>query len=308
MNFEALLEQLDINKNKNYFLNDKNKKNMSGILYFNDDTYEQQANFLDNIEKESLYTVKTSFNVVKEENIDNFKNLSFKIKTHIDLNKYNLNGKFYNITECLMNVLDFYNYNSRNLFFKKLLREFDIYKLYKKYNYRKLVKKSLLRKMLQEKNDEDEIIIQLMSDYLNINLILFSNNEMKVYSKDRIYEIYRPTIFIYKYNKIYYFLSDKQEKKIFTSDDKINLRIKKYFICESIKNIKKEETQKNIKDKIVKKDISRPKLVDFKKLKVVELRNLCIQYNIPIKEKGKNGKMKNVVKKILIEKLKMVLK
>ena len=314
MEFSALLKQLDnfTEENKNMFTN-KNTKDISGILYFDQDEYQSNPNFLQNNDKNSLYVFNVD-NMEKNTTENDYKKLSFNVKIHIDINKYNLSMKYNNLTECLMNVLDFYNYNAKKLFFKELLREFDIYKLYKKFNYKKLVKKTILRKSLIKNNDNDSYVRQLLSDYLNINLIIFSNNEIKTYCKENHYEMYRPSIFIYKYNNTFQYLSNKKDIKIFTSDDKINIVFSKYFYCKEIikRNIEKEQKiieNKKQQEKQIKKEqkIQQTKLVNFSKMKVNDLRNLCKQYHIATTEIGKNGKVKNIIKKVLIEKLKLVL-
>jgi len=318
MDFSSLLKQLDnfSEENRKTFCNtnknDKKAKDISGILYFNEEEYQNNPNFLEKNDTESLYTIKTDLNEKKNEIKEEYKNFSYYVKIHTDINNYNLSFSYQNITECLLNVLKYQNYNAKNIFFKKLLREFDVYKLFKKYNYKRQFKKSELRNSLINKEDNNDMIRQFLSDYLNINLIILTNTKINTYCKDNQYEIFRPTIIIYEHENKFSYISDKiEDKNIFTSEDNINLKLAKYFLSNEVIKSFEEKNKQTIMETLKKKEEeekSRPKLVDFKKLKVTELRSLCLQYHIPIQEMGKNGKMKNIVKKELIEKLEMVLK
>ena len=142
-------------------------------------------------------------------------------------------------------------------------------------------------------------------------MVIVKNTELKTYCKENIYELYRPTLVTYEYDGAYYLVSDKvEDNSIFTSDDYINLKLNKYFFTKDIieqSKQKKEQTVLEALEKQKEEEKKTPKLVDFKKLKVAELRSLCLQYHIPIQEMGKNGKMKYVVKKELVEKLKIIL-
>jgi len=315
MDFSTLLQQLDnfSEDNKKYFCNNKNDRNtkdLSGILYFNQEQYQQGANFLENLEEEELFTVRTEDDKVEEKK-DDYKQLSFKVKVHIELEKYNMSTKYFNLTDCLMKVLDYYNYNAKSIFFKKLLRDFDMYNLFRKNNYKKIMKRADIRKALIENNDESQHVKQLLADYLNINLVIFTNTDIETYCKDRNYEIYRPTILLYKHTDSYNVLLNKiTNKGIFVSEDEINLRMAKYFYTTEVVTKSKKKKEKTILEQLQKKkeeEKVKPKLIDFNKMKVSDLRNLCVQYHIPIQEKGKNNKMKYIVKKVLVEKLKLVL-
>lgn len=314
MDFSALLKQLDrvSEQNKNTFCNknNRNAKDISGILFFNDEEFQSNTNFLENNDQEALFAIKTDDEEKKVE-IEAYKKLSQKVKLHIDLEEYNLSHKYSNLTECILSVLKYYNYNAQNLFFKKLLKDFDIHKLFKKYAYRKQIKKSILRKLIINKKDNDNNVRQLLADYLNINLIILTNTEISTYCKDKVYEIFRPTVIIYEYNGSFNSISDKiTNKRVFTSDDYVNMKLMKYFINKDLLSYQKKKKEQSVIEALKKKkeeEKKAPKLVNFKKLKVAELRKLCEQYHITTKEKGANGKMKNIVKKVLIEKLKIIL-
>jgi len=312
MDFTSLLQQLDnvSFNNQAMFSDKKNNNDISGIMYFDDEEYTQNANFLDDNDTQTLYEIKNS-NIDNEVKVvDTFKQLSQKVSSHIDLEKYNLSRKFDNLTDSILNVLKFYNYNGKNIFFKKLLKDFDVLKLFKKFNYKKQIKKKVLRDLIINKEDTNDSVRQILVDYLNINLVVLSNEELKTYCKDGAFELFRPTIIIYEYNNTFHSLEDKiTNNSIYTSEDHINLRLKKHMINKDIikyKQEKKESVIKSMKKQEKPKEKSKTPLVDFKKMKVSDLRNLCEQYHIQTKEKV-NGKMKNILKKVLVEQLKIIL-
>ena len=146
MDFSALLQQLDqvAEQNNNIFCNknknDRNSKDISGILYFNDEEFQMGANFLDNNTTEPLYAINANKVEQKEEKQNTYKQLSQKVKIHIDLDDYNLSHKYSNLTDCLLSALKYNNYNGKNVFFKKLLKMYDVRNLHKQYNYKKQIK------------------------------------------------------------------------------------------------------------------------------------------------------------------------
>lgn len=286
MDYSILFKKLEekSTQNKNIF------KNINNILYFNEDKYLPNANFLQDNNTKILFDMKNNTQDVIEKKEDTFKKISNKVKMHIDLDKYNLNKKLDNITECILNVINFYDLNCKNIFFKKLLKDYDTFNLYKKYKCKGIRKKEL-RNFLIKKEEENIHVKQFIVNYLNINLILFTNNDIKIFGKDSQFEIYRPTIIIYFNNGYYYYLSNKNNKKIFTSTDYINLKLKKKEINENIKNYKLTN-----------------KKVDFnvlKKMKVKELYAYCNNRNINIKIEKKNKKgFKYMIKKDILNLLK----
>ena len=316
MDFTALLQKLDnvSFENQSVFA-DKKNNDISGIMYFDDEEYTQNANFLDDNDTVTLYEIRNKDIGERENKIDTFKHLSQKVSTHIDLEKYNLSKKFDNLTDSVLNVLKFYNYNGKNIFFKKLLKDFDVLKLFKKFAYKKQIRKKVLRDLIIKKEDNNDSVRQILVDYLNINLVILTNEELKTYCKEGTFELFRPTIMIYEHNNIFHSLSDKETgNSIYTSGDHINMRLKKYMLNKEILRHNVEEKQdviKSMKKQVVpkKKSVEKPTapvLVDFKKMKVVDLRSLCEQYHIQTKEIV-NGKSKNVLKKVLVEKLKIIL-
>ena len=312
MDFTALLQKLErsTKENKQIFSDKKRNNDITGILYFDDEEYTSNANFLDDNDTETLYEIRAKMEEEEKLEEERFKQLCNKVKIYIELEEYNLSKKFDNLTDSILNVLKFYNYNGKNLFFKKLLKEFDVVKLYKKFNYKKQIKKTLLRNLIVKKEDTHDGVKQLLVDYLNINLVVVRNVELQTYYKEGTYELYRPTILIYEYDNMFYSISDKiTNNSVFTSDDRINMVLQKYTLNQELLSKKKEEsvieTMKKVAvEKKVKKKVE--PLVNFKKMKVGELRNLCEQYHIATKEVV-NGKNKNILKKDLVAQLKIIL-
>lgn len=306
MDFSSLLQQLDnisVDNQQTY-------KEVTGVLFFNEEEFQNNVNFLNDNEATDLYTIKQE--IVKEvKKVDTYKQLSQKVKIHIDLEQYNISHKIGNLSEAILSVLKFLNYNAKNLFFKKLLKEFDIYNLFKKFNMKKTIRKKAMRKLLLERNDNDIATRQFLADYLNINLVILTNADLNIYCKENTFEVYRPTIIIYEYEGNFHTMSDKiSNNSIFTSEDHVNMRLMKYFLNKEIivgkekksvlEAIQKEEP---VKQKSVKK--TEPDLIDFSKQKVAELRMMCGVHSINIKIPKANGKgTKFMNKKQMVEELK----
>jgi hypothetical protein len=184
MDLKNLLKHFEKIENKQIYCN-KSKEDISGILYFNEDTFQENSNFLEtNENNDKLYSIK------KEEHLnikqkDNFKNFSYYINHYIDFDKYNFSKSYNTITDCILNILKYdYNYG-RNLFFNMLLKKYDQLNLFKLYNYKKFIKKNKLRSYLINKEDNNEYIKQLYADYLNLNIVIFTNDKFKLFYKDR---------------------------------------------------------------------------------------------------------------------------
>lgn len=307
MDLKDLISYFDVmNNNQRFYCNKNSDNDISGILYFSEEKFKKNSNFLENNINDKLYIKKNKENNIKI-NADNFKNFNYYIRHYIDFDKYNFSKSYNNITSCILNIINYNNINGINLFFKKLLKEYDIYNLFNTYNYKKLIKKDILRNLIIHHEDHKKIMKQLFADYLNLNIIIFSNDKMKTYYKNQVYEKFRPTILIYKYNHKYYYLSDKKDNnKLFLSNDDINNILLVKNINDSIINYKSNktiETEKKvetIETKTNVKKVETIKKINYSKLSVKELRELCLKKNIPIKEKRDN-KLKYILKKDLIK-------
>lgn len=273
---------------------------VKAVMYFDDTDY-VQSNYNEKGSSDRFY------DVVKDEQIteDTFRKLKTIVSQFIELEKYSLEQKRDNLTECILDNIKYTNIDAKNVFFKKMCKDYDIFNFYTKWNYRKIVKRDTIRKALFNKNDNDEYVRQLLSDYLGINIIVFTNDEIRFYCKGLEYEIYRPTVYIYEHEDSFYTMI-KDSSGLFTSEDSQNFKIRQYFINkEIVEYTKKEEDVKpNNLEKIVKTKTV-PPTSDYNKMKVGQLRELCDKKNLSYKVAKKSGKgMKNMTKKEIIVMLK----
>lgn len=300
MNYQDLLKQLDTHSQRNsgYFCNKRDKQNdMSEILYFSHEEY-KPGNYL--TQETDDYTWFYDETVV-----DDYKNISMKVKTHIDIDEYDLSQKHNDILRCIAKIFQKQNDDKIDVVreYKKLLKEFDTFRLYKKYNYRRLFKKDALRKSLINRENTKELK-QFLADYFNINIIIMTNEDLEFYCKDRVFEMYRQTVVFYEHKNEYQYLTNDSHG-YFGSDSDMTLRLKKYIW---LKNITLKSQTKAVKPKQQPKQ--QPKIqmkVDEKpnlsKMKVAELRKLCEKYNIDTKKQNEKGKRVNKLKKELIAEL-----
>ena len=62
MDFSALLQKLDgVSFENQGIFADKKTNDISGIMYFDDEEYAQNANFLDDNDTQTLYEIKKSY-------------------------------------------------------------------------------------------------------------------------------------------------------------------------------------------------------------------------------------------------------
>jgi len=304
MNYQTLLNQLEnySEENNNYF------KRIHNVLYFNDETFLYNPDFLnDNNDKEKTYTIeiknlgKKRVNIIKN-NSNNFKKFSKFINNYFEIEKYNLSNENESLTQCILDIIEYRMVNGKNELFKKMLRENDAINLFNKFNFqkRKICKKKVLRNLLINQDEDNEIIIKFLCDYLNINLLILENNKYNLYSNNDEFELYKVTLVLYKYDQKYYILTEKKtNKKIFTSDDNINYRIKFQLFIKN-NNFQKpinEQLQvsepvddltnllddlhlsESDSDVIIEEIIDLP-TINYNKMKVVELKKLCKERKI----------------------------
>jgi hypothetical protein len=254
MDFNSLLEKLDnvSNENQEFY------KSISGFLYFNDEKYLENTNFLNDNNTEFLYKIKKNNDIGDKypEIKTDFKKINKNVLSHINFDDFNLSKKFDNLTDSILNILKFYNYSGKNYLFKKLLKDFDVLKLFKKLNYRKLIRKKKLRDLIIKQDDTNHNIKQFLVDYLNINLIIITNTEITSYCKEQNFELFRPTLLVYKHNETFYSLTDKiTNKDIFLSVDNVNLKLKKFFINKILNNPHKIKLRKTIRGQVKEENI-----------------------------------------------------
>ena len=318
MNYQTLLNQLEhyTKENNDYF------KKIHNVLYFNDETFLHNPDFLnDNNNREKTYTIeiknleKKRVNVIK--NIpNNFKRFSKFINNYFEINKYNLCDENESLIKCILNIIDYKMVNGKNELFKKMLRENDAINLFNKFNFqkRKICKKKVLRNLLINQDEDNEIIIKFLCDYLNINLLILENNKYNLYSNNDEFELYKVTLVLYKYDNKYYTLSEKKtNKKLFTSEDNINYRIK-YNLFIKNHNFQKTIDQQQLEnvfeltnqmnnlnlvespDEIIEEIIDLP-IINYNKMKVTELKKLCKERKIKGYSKLKKKELIEILKK-----------
>jgi len=156
-------------------------------------------------------------------------------------------------------------------------------------------------------------------------MIIVNNDKYEIYSENDIFEPFKTTILLYKYdNKYYYFSKKVDNKKLFTSDDDFVMKVYNLFDkdddddediddlnsvmeklnletvfvnevnieSEKIEEIK-DEPVKEVKEELVeevKEELEEK--VDYKKMKVGDLKKLC-------KEKGIKGYSKLKKKEVI---------
>ena len=135
-------------------------------------------------------------------------------------------------------------------------------------------------------------------------IIILENNNYKFFSEDDIFEPFKTTILIYKYDNKYHFLSDKIEnKKLFTSDDKFTMKLYNILDNDSddesvleidnmISNFSLECNTIENNIPIVNNDINVNNDIDYSKMKLNDLKKIC-------KEKGIKGYSKLKKNKII---------
>ena len=272
--------------------NQRTFDNVKGIMYFDDTSYgksdyNQQGcsdRFYDVVEEEPLQE-------------DTFRKLRANVSQYIEMEKYSLEQKRDNLTECVLDNIKYTNIDAKNVFFKKMSKDYDVFNFYTKWNYRKIVKRDVMRTALYNKDDNDEFVRQMMADYLGINLIVFTNDEIRFYCKGLDYEIYRPTIYIYEHENSFYTMI-KDDSGLFTSEDAQNFKIRQFFINKEVREFSTKEkvVKQNNLEKVVKTNVVS---VNYNKMKVGELREFCDKHDFDYKV-TKKGKKKNMTKKEMI--------
>ena len=138
MNFSDLFNHLDsiTEKNKKYY------EDIHSVLYFNNEDYLENPNFLnENNQKTDFFSIKLKnlHNQLdnKTNNHDDFGKFSQDILKIFDIDNFNISNGFKSITECILKVINYNNINGKKDLFEKMLRDFDAIKLFKKFKFQK---------------------------------------------------------------------------------------------------------------------------------------------------------------------------
>lgn len=172
-----------------------------------------------------------------------------------------------------------------------------------KYDKNKFFNKEKIMKSLKDsfrmRIDENfDLVKKYISDYLGINIVIFELQDNKIIDKYIIssnkytdeHNIYLPYYFIIKENDVYIPIMINENKSInyIGPSDSINIDSsdsvksnKKYKITDMLVNFNSFTINHNIKNVVN----------DLKKMKIIELREYCIENNINIyKTSEKTGK------------------
>ena len=307
MNFKHLFNHLEN-------LTEKNKKyhtEIHNILYFNNEKFLENPNFLDEENHDKTFFDININQITEKEDMkikNNFKNFTQEIDTLFNIQTFNISNNFESLIDCILEIIDYKNINGKIELFQKMLRDFDSLKLFKKFKFqkRKICKKKIIRDLLLTYNDDNEIIRYFLSNYLSVNLVFLENEKYKLYCEDDKFEPFKTTIVIYFYDKNYYYLSSKDNNSLFTSDD--NFVIKLYELHsedeedetvdntllelqDMICNINLEPTKKEeiIVEEIVEEKpfveqhvVEQKPIIDisYNLMKVTELKKLCKERKI----------------------------
>jgi len=323
--YKSLLAKIDelSDANKNVFCG--KQKNLSEVLFYDDEENGTDMNIFANNDKDTLFSVNSNMiQKIVSGDVDNYKKLSQYVKSYIELDNYNISKKYKTIVDCILSVLSYFNYDGVSMFYKKILREYDIYNLHKKYNYlNHKINRNELRNLIIDKDEKHDHFKQFLADYLNINLVIFDNEGINIYSQEFKYEVYRPTIIIYEYDNQYQYLINKEtETKLFLSEDEINHRLFKLYLNREVvhvgevkhqeevslnhiltKELPKEEPKKEKEIvEVVEEDKVETKtytLTELKKMKVADLRKLCQEKSLPVKEGKKFMKKQDLIDSLM---------
>lgn len=285
MNFNHLFNHLE-NINEN---NKKYYKDIHNILYFNNENFLENPDFLNNdYDKKNFFKINVNKDNNKENDlkVDNFKFFSQNIDTLFDIQNFNISHKFNNITECILNIIDYKNINGRIELFQKMLRDFDSLKLFKKFNFqkRKICKKKEIRDLLLSYDDVNNIFLYFIANYLSINLIILKNDKYDLYCENDVFEPFKTTLLIYKYDNNFYFLSSKNNNSLFTSDDDFVLKIYNIHNIDNDDNVLEIEEmlfniniEQNNSSNNTNSNVSfdNDNSINYRKMKIVDLKKLC---------------------------------
>jgi len=319
--YKALLNKIDelSDANKNIFCG--KQKNLSEVLFYDDEENGTDMNIFANNNKDTLFTVNSQLiQQIVDGNADNYKKLSQYVKSYIVLDDYNMGKKYNTIVDCILSVLSYFNYDGVSMFYKKLLREYDIYNLHKKFKYiNHKINRNELRNLIIDRDEKHKHFKQFLADYLNINLVVFNNDTINIYSQEFKYEVYRPTIIIYEYdNKYQYLINKETETKLFLSEDEVNHRLLKVYLNKEVlkysetkpkveislnniltKELQKEEPKKENKLIEITEEDKPYTLPELKKMKVADLRKLCQDKSLPVRDGKKYLKKQDLIDSLM---------
>jgi hypothetical protein len=259
-------------------------KDIHSLLYFS----EEKTTDNNYIHTEK---VKKSLFHIKQNNIKKNKNT---LPTNLPFKLYDLSASDSEYQLLSKAVFACINYtDDLEVFYDKLLKEYDTENLFKKYDFYHKIKKNQLREFILNRSDEEEYMIKLLAYYLKINIIIIKNNKVNFYCPETNFNSFRPSVILVKTENMYYYLENELSGLLTRNETLIN--IEKYY--SSKYQFAKEEI-KSVES--VKSQNSGEKLSTYKKMKVGELRKCAEEFGISTTYDN-NGKAKNKTKKMLLE-------
>lgn len=288
MNFNNLMNFIDAysTKNNNTF------KDIHSLLYFSDEKTIDTKYIQSEIIKKNIFHIKQ--NNIKKNLITIPTELPFNLENlEVSKNEYQLLSKA--IFACIGYT------DNLDIFYDKLLKEYDSENLFKKFDLYHKIKKDTLRHLIIDRNDEEEYMIKLLIYYLKINLVIIKNQKQYFYCPEEKFISFRPTIILLKTDNMYCYLENNNSGLLLRDDNLINIESyfnMKYDLSKSIEKVK------SVKKSSITKPIG--KLSNYKKMKIAELRTISEEYGIKLTYE-KSGKDKNKTKKMLLEELEKLL-
>ena len=288
----------------------------------NDNSYCELKRFEYNDEYNEF--IQTKINGKKKENTPSYINLNecldkyfekdlFGTNKHIDKNRNNVFTFFSSIfgigdeNYYLLNESE--KIESIKILIKKMDDELFVENYYNEYKYdkNKFFNKEKIMKSLKDSfkmriNENFDLVKKYISDYLGINIIIFELKDNDVIDKYVIssnkftdeHNIYLPCYFIIKENDTYIpiMIKDKLHKNYIELNE-CNISGEKYKIMDMLSKINSFKINHNIKNVVN----------DLKKMKILELRDYCIENNINIyKVSEKTGnKIKKTKEELILD-------
>lgn len=300
MNQKLQKKLQDLSKmNKTIFF--KKNKN-EGILYF-DEQFVMTTNN-NNIDKTQMNILSTK---LQENKLINLGEFCYSVRVHLPLDKFNISLQQYdNPLVILINSSKKINANLHNIcnlheFYQQLYKDFIQCNLFKYFGYFNKLDYNKLQQNLKT-YQFDETIIQLLCDYLTINICIFTNKSIQLFSKNFKYTTFLPTFLLYfdtKNNKYHYIIDTNTNNSILFVNSvqqhywTINYKLLKKQLQTDILNyipiFKKNNTMRHTKSYYTSK-------------RITKLREICDKYNIStINSQNQKLKKNILINRILAE-------
>ncbi len=218
----ARLDELSESNKRLFYSN-----TMSRILYYDDKSFDCEINpFM--MSKASIPQSPARHCTYE------FGKLTIPVKIYIappETETLAYSGAYSDFVTCVLKAYPVYQTHD---FKKKLARDYAVFALEKIYNHGPLTVKRTKECFYKNCHDPNDLG-QLLADYMHINLIVFDNLKINVFSPNSIFRVYVPTIYIYCYGDDYHYMKNELTS-VFSNEDSINYRILKLFTLNAIRD------------------------------------------------------------------------